>query len=67
MKTQKSLREIASEWHGGQWTALYAYSSTGTITPGLEREIVECLNEAKRRDKKDLRRLYDAITSLTQS
>ena len=62
MKPQKSLRQIAGDWHGGQWTALYAYSSTGTIIPGLLSEISECLKDATRqRDRKDLERLYNAI------
>jgi hypothetical protein len=41
------LREIASWWHGGQWSALYAFSSSGTITETLDIEIEECLPLAK--------------------
>lgn len=39
-------RQIASEWHGGQASALYAYASSGTIVPGLCAEI--------RRDMRDV-------------
>jgi hypothetical protein len=28
---------LASEWHGGQHTLLYALSSTGNLTPGSNR------------------------------
>lgn len=33
------FRLIASEWHGGQASALYAYASSGSIVPGLCNEI----------------------------
>lgn len=36
-------RELASHWHGGQWSALYAFSSSGTIVEGLRAEVEECL------------------------
>lgn len=32
-------RRIASEWHGGQGSALYSFTSTGTITDDLVSEI----------------------------
>jgi hypothetical protein len=32
------LREVASEWHGGQWSALYAFASSGAIARGLAWE-----------------------------
>lgn len=28
--SEEEARRIASEWHGGQWSALYAFASTGT-------------------------------------
>ncbi len=31
MISDTEARKIASEWHGGQGTALYAFSSTGAI------------------------------------
>jgi hypothetical protein len=40
-----SLRNIASDWHGGQSSALYAFASTGTIVSGLEAEVRHCLRE----------------------
>jgi len=55
---------IASEWHGGQWSALYAYSSTGTVKKGLQREINLAMKQAqkmKARDRNDLRCLRKAV------
>lgn len=53
-----SLQLIATNWHSGQTSALYAYASTQSILPGLTREIRECLKGAKARDQADLYRLY---------
>tara|TARA_Y100000310_G_scaffold323591_1_gene384224 strand:- start:328 stop:759 length:432 start_codon:yes stop_codon:yes gene_type:complete len=44
MITIEHARFIASEYHCGQGSALYAFSSSGTITCGIVREINECLN-----------------------
>lgn len=45
----------ASEWHSGQWSALYSYSSTGEIhgedhQSDLLTEIDECQKDAETRD-----------------
>lgn len=40
-------REIASWWHGGQSSALYAYCSTGTRRDDLLAEVRECQAEVK--------------------
>jgi hypothetical protein len=40
------FRELASQWHGGQSSPLYAYSSTETKVPGLEAEVRRCLQLA---------------------
>lgn len=37
-------RRIASEWHGGQWTALYAFASSGHIGSDLQTEIRRTYN-----------------------
>jgi hypothetical protein len=39
---------IASEWHGGQWSHLYGFQSSGLITDrdGLLAEIDSCLRSA---------------------
>lgn len=60
--THKSLQTIASEWHGGQTSALYIYASTGTVTPRLRREIVECFTQAKQKELAELKRLFVAIS-----
>lgn len=38
-----TARLIASQWHGGQWSALYAFASTGTILEDLIHEIEDDL------------------------
>jgi hypothetical protein len=53
MKTAK-LRTVASQYHGGQWSALYAFASTGTVTTGLIRECRECLEWCEQQDRKAL-------------
>lgn len=51
-------RTTSAQWHEGQFSALYAYSSTGTVLPGLAAEIKQCLNLAQGRDYKELAQLY---------
>lgn len=40
-------REVASWWHGGQSSALYAFSSSGYVGGGLAGEIRQCQAEVK--------------------
>jgi len=56
----KSLQSIAAEWHNGQGSALYAFCSSGTIQPGLSKEISECFSRAQIKELHDLQRLYVA-------
>lgn len=58
--TQKSLQTIAAEWHSGQTSALYAYASTGTIEPGIAKEIRTRIPGAKLKEFAELLRLYVA-------
>lgn len=44
MISESEARSIAANWHGGQWSSLYAFSSTGTIDEGLIVEIERCFN-----------------------
>lgn len=53
-----NYRRTASYWHGGQFSPLYAFASTGSIIPGLEREVRERIHEA------DDQRLYSDATKL---
>ena len=41
----RKARELAYDWHGGQWSALYAAASSGLIEDlqALIREIDSCL------------------------
>lgn len=36
-------RLIASEWHSGQASPMYALSSSSTIVDGLKQEIEDCI------------------------
>ena len=57
----QAMQSIAAEYHGGQATALYAFSSTGTIQPGLSSEIRECfILAASKREYARLTQLYAA-------
>ena len=41
---ESEARFIASEWHGGQWSALYSFSSTGSVeNDDTIREIDKCI------------------------
>lgn len=44
----QSAREIASWWHGGQWTRAYSIASTGTVPPDADRD--DFLSEAEYND-----------------
>lgn len=37
------VRRVASEWHSGQWSDLYAFTSTGHIASTLDTEVERCL------------------------
>jgi len=39
-------RRIASEWHGGQASALYAFASTGTVIAGFLGECRQAEKDA---------------------
>ena len=55
-------REIASQWHGGQSSALYAYASTESKVPGLEAEVKRCLKLAtSAKEKSKLASFYAYI------
>lgn len=44
--TIEKARRIASEWHGGQTSALYAFSSSGTMTPEFLYDCKQTKKEA---------------------
>ena len=41
-------RRTAAGWHDGYWSPLSAYASTGTVFPGLDNEIRDCLDLVER-------------------
>lgn len=61
MKNLSKYRQLAGEWHDGQWSALYSFSSTGTITEFLPKEIRDCFPLANSRELKKLQSFHNAI------
>ena len=60
--TKEKARQIASNWHGGQWSGLYQFASSGIYVSENHdryiREVERDLNLAKlKKDKEDLRKL----------
>ena len=44
--TLKTARAIAAEWHGGQWSALYAFASGGVLNTAQKPHcLTEIINE----------------------
>ncbi len=54
-------RETASQYHGGQWSAMYAFASTGTITSGLVSEILEAARPTYGKEYFKLMCFYAAV------
>lgn len=55
-------RELAGQWHDGQWSSLYAYASTGTRLPSLSAEIKALFPLAKtRKELFELQRFYALV------
>jgi hypothetical protein len=64
MTKQEKMRALAGNRNNGQYSALYAYSSTGTILPGLEKEVLDCLDQATTlKDSRQLQALYAFIAA----
>jgi len=59
--SRAELRHVASEWHSGQWSAFYAFSSSGTAIEGLESEAARCIHQCEDDEETDKLR---AIASL---
>ena len=63
--TNAALRETASAWHGGQWSPLYAFASSGTVVRGAASEAEHCLHhytdDATDEDRAALRALVDYL------
>lgn len=62
-KLLKSPMSIASEWHGGQASPLYAYSCNGHIDNSLLKEVIECWNleTTTCNDRAELAHLWCAV------
>ena len=65
MSNNTALRETASAWHGGQWSPLYAFASSGTVVAGAASEAEHCLrfytDDASDTDRAALRALVDYL------
>lgn len=59
--TSGEARRIAGEWHGGQWTPLYRFSSNGRFDNQDHR--IACLKEIRQVDEltPDLRNLIEYV------
>lgn len=57
--TNEEARATAYEWHGGQWSPLYAFASSGLVKDpiALHNEIVFCSRTTDATDKKELKNL----------
>jgi len=46
MKRKDQVKKVCSEWHGGQWSALYQFASSGQFVPENTlrylKELQEC-------------------------
>lgn len=64
--TLNQARTIASSWHGGQWSPLYSFASTGVIHHNISKylkEIDTCLNgditDSQRNELEDLKEYFE--------
>lgn len=52
MITRERAREIAAQWHGGQWSPLYMFASSGCVSDArytvgdVMDETLACLSES---------------------
>lgn len=58
-------RQTAAQWHTGQTSALYAFTSSGQILPGIEAEIATCYHDPNTTatDQVALARLWCQVAS----
>ena len=59
------VRSIASAWHGGQWSPLYALASSGAIIHGCIEEVAECVRAAERIEPDDVSALIHLLEYVT--
>jgi len=57
----------ASDWHGGQCSALYSFASTGRVWSAehrrkLKAEIADCLTEAELAERRKLTELMGFVS-----
>jgi hypothetical protein len=58
---EATARSIASQWHSGQWSALYSFASSGYVHGPVLTETYQCMNEASPEDCAELEALATYI------
>lgn len=60
------LRATAAEWHGGQWSPLYAFASSGTVVRGAAHDAEHAMryycDDKTDAERAELRRLRDYLS-----
>jgi hypothetical protein len=70
--TETEAREIASQWHSGQWSALYSFSSSGKVSTDAITETKDTLKDARETEKsteeyfRDIQELKSLLAYLLQ-
>lgn len=57
-------RRVASEWHSGPSSPLYAFASSGAILPGLAEEVDECRQAADTAEQSDVELLAAYVAAI---
>lgn len=61
--TDERARQLAYEWHGGMWSPLYAFASSGLVADPIElgKEIARCQCRVSGRDLAELQALEEFV------
>jgi hypothetical protein len=64
MLNETLLRQLAADWHTGQWSELYAFASTGKVrnASSLENEIADAMRSAKGKNRAALAQFYATVS-----
>lgn len=62
MITLEEARNIAYDWHGGMWSGLYSFASTGKFCEAALQDARECYDgRMSREDEVELRSLIEFL------
>lgn len=61
--TDERARQLAYEWHGGMWSPLYAFASSGLVADPIElgKEIASAMSDATGLDLAELQALEEFV------